>query len=41
MFQILAGIAILIVGLAVLHAVGDRLRQRYPQPELASTNAAD
>jgi uncharacterized membrane protein YccC len=38
--QILAGIAILIVGLAVLHAIGDRLRQRYPQPELVSSNKA-
>jgi len=35
-FQILAGIAILVVGLAVLHAIGDRLAKRYPQPDLAS-----
>jgi len=35
-FQILAGIAILIVGLAILHALGDRLARRYPQPELAT-----
>ncbi len=35
-FQILAGIALLIVGLAILHGIGDRLARRYPQPELAS-----
>jgi hypothetical protein len=35
-FQILAGIAILIVGLAVLHAIADRLARRYPQPDLAA-----
>jgi len=34
--QILAGIAILIVGLAVLHAIADRLARRYPQPDLAA-----
>jgi hypothetical protein len=31
--QILAGIALLIVGLAILHAVGQVLARRYPQPE--------
>ena len=35
--QILAGIAILIVGLAILHAIGDRVARRYPQAELGST----
>jgi MFS family permease len=35
-FQILAGIAILIIGLAALHAISDRLARRYPQPELAT-----
>ena len=34
--QILAGIAILVLGLAVLHPIADRLARRYPQPELAS-----
>ena len=36
-FQILAGIALLILGLAVLHLITGRLARRYPQPELAST----
>ena len=36
-FQILAGIALLILGLAVLHLITDRLARRYPQPTLAST----
>ena len=36
-FQILAGIALLTLGLAVLHLIADRLVRRYPQPELAST----
>jgi len=36
-FQILAGIALLILGLAVLHLIVGRLARRYPQPELAST----
>jgi hypothetical protein len=35
-FQILAGIALLIVGLAIFHGIADRLARRYPQPELAS-----
>ena len=35
--QILAGIALLLLGLAVLHYIADRLVRRYPQPELAST----
>ena len=35
-FQILAGIALLILGLAVLHPIAERLARRYPQPELAS-----
>jgi hypothetical protein len=39
-FQILAGIALLIIGLAILHAVGDRLARRYPQPEMASHAAS-
>ncbi len=34
--QILAGIALLIVGLAVMHAVMDWLAKRYPQPEAVS-----
>jgi MFS family permease len=37
--QILVGIGILVVGLAVAHALGRWLQQRYPQPELAQ--AAD
>ena len=36
-FQILAGITLLILGLAVLHPITDRLAKRYPQPALAST----
>jgi hypothetical protein len=35
-FQILVGIALLIVGLAIFHGIADRLARRYPQPELAS-----
>ena len=35
-FQILAGIALLIMGLAILHAVAGRVARRYPQPEMAS-----
>jgi hypothetical protein len=35
--EILAGIAILIVGLAVIRVVGGWLSKRYPQPELASS----
>ena len=33
--QILAGIGLLVIGLVALHAVGDRLTRRYPQPDLA------
>lgn len=33
-FEILAGVAILVVGLAVVHAIGDRLLRRSPRPEL-------
>jgi hypothetical protein len=33
--QILVGIGILVVGLAIVHALGQWLRRRYPQPELA------
>ena len=36
-FQILAGITLLILGLAVLHSIAGRLARRYPQPALAST----
>ena len=32
--EILAGIAILLIGLVVLHALGVSLSKRYPQPEL-------
>jgi uncharacterized membrane protein YccC len=35
--QILAGIVLHIVGLAVLHAVGDRLAKAAPSPVLAAT----
>ncbi len=34
-FQILVGIALLVVGLAVVHALGKRLTERAPLPELA------
>ncbi len=34
--QILAGIGLLALGLLAVHAVADRLAQRYPQPELAA-----
>jgi hypothetical protein len=34
-FEILAGIALLVLGLAALHAVAARLSKRDPQPELA------
>ncbi len=37
-FEILAGIAILVIGLAVVHAIGDRLLRHSPQPELATGN---
>ncbi len=36
-FQILAGVALLLLGLAVLHSITGRLARRYPQPALAST----
>src|SRR6478672_11810444 len=36
-FQILAGITLLILGLAVLLPITGRLARRYPQPALAST----
>ena len=38
--QILVGIGLLVVGLAILHAVGDRLAKRDPQPELAPPQPA-
>ena len=34
-FQILLGVGILVVGLFIVHAIGDRLAKRDPQPELA------
>jgi uncharacterized membrane protein YccC len=37
--EILAGIAILIVGLAVIQVLGAWLSKRYPQPELAGSTA--
>jgi hypothetical protein len=33
--QILVGISLLVVGLAIVHALGARVAKRYPQPELA------
>jgi uncharacterized membrane protein YccC len=33
--QILVGIGLLVVGLAIVHALGEWLRKRYPRPELA------
>jgi hypothetical protein len=33
--QILVGIGLLVVGLAIVHAIGARVAKRYPQPELA------
>jgi hypothetical protein len=33
--EILTGIGILVVGLAILHALGTWLAKRYPEPELA------
>jgi hypothetical protein len=33
--EILIGIGILIVGLAIIHALGTWLSKRYPDPELA------
>ena len=35
-FQILAGIALLVLGLAVVHALANRLAARHPQPELTA-----
>ena len=35
-FQILAGVALLVVGLAVVHALAKRLATRDPQPELTT-----
>ena len=35
-FQILAGIALLVLGLAVVHALANRLAARDPQPELTA-----
>src|SRR6478609_4276893 len=35
--QILAGIALLVVGLAIVHPLADWLAKRYPQPQLGST----
>jgi len=37
--EILAGIAILVVALAIMHALGTWLSQHYPQPELADSDA--
>jgi uncharacterized membrane protein YccC len=37
--EILIGIGILVVGLAVLRPLSDWLSKRYPQPELAEINA--
>jgi hypothetical protein len=34
--QILAGIALLIIGLVALHAISDWLANRYPQPGLTT-----
>jgi hypothetical protein len=34
--QILAGIALLIIGLVALHAISDWLAYRYPQPGLTT-----
>jgi hypothetical protein len=35
--QIFIGIGLLVAGLAIVHALGDRVAKRYPQPELAPT----
>jgi len=37
--QILVGVGLLVVGLFVLHAIGDRLAKHHPQPELAPAAA--
>ena len=34
-FQILVGVGLLVVGLVVVHALGNWLAKRHPQPELA------
>ena len=34
-FQILVGIGLLVVGLLIVHAIGDRLAKRDPRPESA------
>jgi hypothetical protein len=36
-FQVLVGIALLVVGLFIVHALGTWLAKRHPQPELAPT----
>jgi uncharacterized membrane protein YccC len=38
--QILVGIGILVVGPAIVHALGGWLQKRYPQPELAPEAAS-
>ncbi|MEU8648147.1 hypothetical protein AB0C91_40385 [Streptomyces sp. NPDC048674] len=38
-FEILAGVAILAIGLIVVHAIGDRLLRHSPQPELTPGNS--
>ena len=37
-FEILLGIGILVVGLAILHPLGTWLAKRYPEPELAESD---
>jgi hypothetical protein len=34
-FQILAGVGLLVVGLVIIHGLGNWLSKRDPQPELA------
>jgi hypothetical protein len=36
--EILIGIGILVVGLAILHPLGNWLAKRYPEPELADSD---
>ena len=38
--QILAGIALLVVGLAIVHPLAGWLARRYPQPQLGSTTTS-
>jgi len=38
-FEILAGVGLLVIGLAVIHALGRWLEKRDPQPELASATS--